>query len=30
MEYVFQIRDLKQALGYGLDLRNMHSIIKFN
>ena len=30
MEYVFQIRDSKQALGYGLDLRNMHNIIKFN
>ena len=30
MEYVIQIRDLKQALGHGLDLGNMHSIIKFN
>ena len=29
-EYVIHIRNLKQALNYGLVLRNVHRVIKFN
>ena len=29
-EYVIHIRNLKQALNYGLVLKKLHRIIKFN
>ena len=29
-EYVIHIRNLKQALNYGLILKKLHRIIKFN
>ena len=29
-EYVIHIRNLKQALNYGLILKNVHRVIKFN
>ena len=29
-EYVIHIRNLKQPLNYGLGLKNIHKVIKFN